>query len=323
MELLSGVQERLGPLRAWLFPPRVFLQLEDQAITAMALEGRRITWLERVALPSGLCQNGEPLRVDALGDLIGDLLVERGAVGARLDAVLPAAASECRLIQWPAGCWPKDPQQTLDQNAAELGLARALQYLDLHLVPLDREPPTSLLVSVPSVLLDRWIEVFTLAGAALDRLESASLCLARSAEPLWQAATAPDVCVVLQVEASQTLLLALEQGVPMYQRRLPGLDQAAVLQQDLQRWLLFWQQLRVASPEPPLLLLHGPALADATAAGDLVAALGCPWQTLDPLALQWLETSTLSPDDAPAEGASVSGPSLATLWGLAVAQVLP
>ena len=316
MELLSGVQERLGPLRAWLFPPRVFLQLEDQAVTAMALEGNRLTWLERVSLPAGLCQSGEPLRADALGDLIGDLLVERGAVGARLDAVLPATASECRLIQWPAGRWPQDPEQTLLQNEAQLGLARAVQYLDLHVVPLDWQPPTSLVVSAPSVLLDRWIEVFALAGASLDRLEAANLCLARAGQPLWQAETAPPFCVLLQLDAAQTSLLVLERGVPLYQRQLPGAAAAPALQSALEQWLLFWRQLRPDRPEPPLLLLHGSALVNAIQAGDLVAAMGCPWQTLDPLALGWLDSAGVRSGQGP-----VTGPSLATLWGLAAVRV--
>lgn len=52
MSLLSGVEDQLRrPLRAFLFPQRVYLQLEDQAITAMALQGGSVTWLERVLLP--------------------------------------------------------------------------------------------------------------------------------------------------------------------------------------------------------------------------------------------------------------------------------
>ena len=51
--VLAGVQERLGPLQAWLFPQRVYLELQDQAITAMVLDGRRLTWLDQLALPPG------------------------------------------------------------------------------------------------------------------------------------------------------------------------------------------------------------------------------------------------------------------------------
>ena len=320
MELFSAVQERLqerlGPMRAWLFPPRVYLQLEDQAITAMALEANRITWLERVPLPTGLCQNGEPIRSDTLGDLLGDLLVERGCSGAHLHAVLPAAASQCRLVRWPDGRWPEDPERTLTLHEAELGLARSLQYLDLHLVKVDRDQPTSVMISAPSALLDRWIDVFGLAGVSLDRLEAASVCLCRAAQPLLQAASTPPTSALLQIEPEQSSLLVLDQGVPIYERRLPGGDQPEPLRQALRQWLSFWQQLHPDQPEPPLLIPHGSALENLAQAGDLVADLGCPWQCLDPLALGWLHNA------APVFGTPPPGPALACLWGLASVEVM-
>ena len=51
--VLSGLQDQLAPLKSWLFPRRVYLQLEDQAFTAMVLDGERVAWLERVPLPEG------------------------------------------------------------------------------------------------------------------------------------------------------------------------------------------------------------------------------------------------------------------------------
>lgn len=58
--VLAGVQERLAPLQAWLFPRRVLLELSDQAITAMALRHGQVVWLERIPLPEGLCQGASP-----------------------------------------------------------------------------------------------------------------------------------------------------------------------------------------------------------------------------------------------------------------------
>ena len=97
--MLAGVQERLGPLQAWLFPQRVYLELQDQAITAMVLEGRRLTWLDQLTLPPGLCVGGRPQNGSALADRLGDWLVEQGYAGARIWAVLPGAASELRLLK--------------------------------------------------------------------------------------------------------------------------------------------------------------------------------------------------------------------------------
>ena len=318
--LLSGVQERLterlGPLKAWLFPRQVYLQLEDQAITAMALEGRRIVWLERVPLPPGLCENGEPIRTDSLGDLLGDLFVERGYAGARVLAVLPAMASQMRLVQWPDGRWPEDPERMLQVNEAELGLKVALQYLDLHLVELPQDPPTSLLVTVPSSTLDRWIEVFSLAQVSLERMEAAKPCLCRGILPLQTQAEHNSLTVLLQVEQKRCSLLVIEEGIPIYERRMPGAAQTDELLGALSRWREFWVALRSDQNSALQLLLHGSALMDEAHASELAGAVGCSWQLLDPLAQEWLM------DVSPDFGAHPEGPSLALLWGLAAAEVM-
>ena len=318
--LLSGVQERLterlGPLKAWLFPSQVYLQLEDHAITAMALEGRRITWLERLPLPVGLCENGEPIRTDSLGDLLGDLFAERGFFGARVVAVLPPVASQMRLVQWTDGRWPEDPERILSLNESTLGLKIALQYLDLHLVDLPKEPPTSLLVTVPSSTLDRWIEVFSLAQLSLDRMEASKICVCRGLLPLLRRADAPEVVVVLQLEAERSALLVLEQGVPIYERRMPGISLDGALTRDLSRWAMLWSELHHGNRRPGLLMLHGSAVIDQQQACTMAEALGCDWQILDPLEQRWLL------DDSPEYGQHPEGPSLAGLWGLAAAEVM-
>ncbi|MEO1979175.1 MAG: hypothetical protein ABGZ24_01500, partial [Fuerstiella sp.] len=68
-------QDRLAPLQAWLFPRRLYLQLEDQAITGMILNGSRIVWLERLELPEGVCTDGETLQTGAQG--AGNQVVRR------------------------------------------------------------------------------------------------------------------------------------------------------------------------------------------------------------------------------------------------------
>lgn len=320
MELLSGVQgvqERLGPLKTWLFPPRIYLQIEDQSVTLMALEGRRITWLERVPLPVGLCEDGQPLRIDALSDLFGDLLVERGFNGARVDLVLPPAASQWRLVQWPDQRWPDDPERVLALNEGDLRLRAPLGYLDLHLVELAQDPPTTLVVSVPSKTLDGWIEVMAMAGASLDRVEGAKMCVCRGVQPLLSAPGAPALSVLLQLEPRRSGLLLLEAGYPVYERRLPGVEDMAAVQAELQRTLAFWRQLR-SQTGPVQLLLYGSGLSDPSQADQLAACSGGgPCVVLDPLAQGWLEDA--SPDlgtPAPA------GPALAMLWGLVSTEVL-
>jgi Tfp pilus assembly PilM family ATPase len=318
LALFSGVQDRvlgtLAPLRAWLFPPRIYLQLDDRAVTAMALDGRRIVWLERVPLPQGLCENGEPVRVDSLSDLFGDLLVERGFVGARIDAVLPPAASQMRLVQWPGGRWPDDPERMLALNEKQLGFRTSLQYLDLHLIELDRHPPTSLVVSVQSVILNRWIEVFSNAGVSLDSVEAAKLCVCRGLRPIL---SSQRLAAVLQLENVRSSLLILEDGVPVFERRLPGAEQPDVLSAELERSLLFWRQSASGGvDEQPLLLVHGAALWPEAELEVLAAALGCPWRVIDPLLEGWLLDVSFEHDEHP------DGPALAALWGLAAKEVL-
>jgi hypothetical protein len=316
VELLSGVQERLGPLRTWLFPPKLYLQLADEAITAMALEGSRIVWLEQVALPYGLCEDGLVLRPDSLADVLGDLLVERGFAGARIDAVLPPAASQWRLVQWPAGRWPEDPERMLELNESALRLKTPLAYLDLHLIDLEITPPTSLVVTVPSKVLESWIEVFAIAGASLDRIEVAKMCACRGLQPLLQARAGADASAVLQLEPKRSSLLVLEQGCPVYERRLPGVEQHDQLLADLEHFRIFWQQARPRQGAPLPLYVHGSGLHDAGQLVELGAAAGTRAQSIDPLAQGWLE------DGAPETGPRPAGPALALLWGLAAAEVL-
>jgi len=166
--VLSGLEDQLAPLRSWLFPRRVYLQLEDQAFTAMVLDGESVAWQERVPLPEGLCVNGEPQAVEALGDLLGDWLVERGFPGARVKAVLPRDATAWRVIEWPDAAWPEHPELVVREQQQELDLPWSLQDADVFLEPLPGAQPRSLLVAVQRSLLEAWIAVCSQAGVALE-----------------------------------------------------------------------------------------------------------------------------------------------------------
>ena len=215
--VLSGLQDRLAPLNSWLFPQRVYLQLEDQAFTAMVLDGDRVAWLERVPLPEGLCVNGQPTAVEALGDLLGDLLVERGYAGASVKAVLPRAATAWRVIEWPGAAWPESPELVVHQQQAELDLPWTLQDADLLLEPLMGDPPRSLLVAVQREVLEAWIEVCSQAGVALDGVEALPICLWRAVNPQL----GEGVQLLLQLEDQQSWLLALDRGQPLGEWPLP------------------------------------------------------------------------------------------------------
>ncbi|MFM2172967.1 MAG: hypothetical protein RLZZ54_894 [Cyanobacteriota bacterium] len=257
--VLSGLQDQLAPLKSWLFPRRVYLQLEDQAFTAMVLDGERVAWLERVPLPEGLCVNGEPKAVEALGDLLGDLLVERGYASARVKAVLPRTATAWRVIEWPDASWPEHPELVVRQQQLELELPWSLQDADLLLEPLPGDQPRSLVVAVQRSVLEAWIEVCNQASVALDAVEALPICLWRAVSSQIQAGEG--VQVLLQLEPDQSWLLALDQGQPLGEWLMPATSDPEELSLALARWR------RRYSPTAAIVLGGDPASAEA---------LGCP-----------------------------------------------
>jgi len=240
----------------------VYLQLEDQALEAMVLEAERLVWHERVPLPQGVCDNGAPVAVEALGDLIGDWLIERGYPGAHVKAVLPRAATAWRVIEWPGAVWPEAPELGVRQQQAELDLPWSLQDADLWLEPLLGDPPRSLLVAVQRELLEAWIGVCSQAGIALDGLEALPICLWRAVKPQLE----DGVQVVLQLDDQQSWLLALEQGQPLGEWPFPPPGER--LEAPLRSWAQRY------SPGAGVLL--GSESMVHTWRPPLTAWLGCP-----------------------------------------------
>jgi hypothetical protein len=231
--VLLGLQDQLAPLKSWLFPHRVYLQLEDQALTAMVLERESIAWQERVPLPEGACFNGAPVAVNALGDLLGDWLIERGYPGAHLKAVLPRAATAWRVIEWPDSQWPEQSELVVRQRQQELALPWDLHDADLLLEPLIGGPPRSLLVAAQRSVLEGWIDVFSQAGLMLDGLEPLPVCIWRAVQSRLEGGLE----VLLQLEAQQTWLLALDQGQPLGEWPLPPVEEGPRLEAALQHWV--------------------------------------------------------------------------------------
>ena len=106
--------EQLAPLREQLLRPlrmgRVAVAMEADALTLLAYQtiGGQLqlqSW-QQAPLPSGVVEAGVPLLTEALGDLIGDVLLQGGlqAPGAR--ALLPPEAVVLRSLKLPAGRQP-------------------------------------------------------------------------------------------------------------------------------------------------------------------------------------------------------------------------
>ncbi len=232
--VFSGLQDQLTPLKSWLFPRRVYLQLEDDAFTAMVLNADRVDWLERVPLPEGLCVNGRPTAVEPLGDLLGDLLVERGYPGARVKAVLPRAATAWQVIQWPDAAWPEAPELVVRQQQDALALPWSLQHADVWFSHLMGEPVRSLMVAVQRDVLEAWIEVCALAGVALDGIEAEPICLWRAVQP--QLPPCDGLQLLLQLRTDQSWLLAIDQGQPLGEWPMPPAVEPDRLEAALTLW---------------------------------------------------------------------------------------
>lgn len=313
--MLSGVQDRLAPLQSWLFPRRVFLQLEDLALTALVLEGSRIRWLERVELPQDLCSEGVPQAPEALGDFVGDWLIERGFAGARVRAVLPRAATAWRVVEWPDGHSPDDPEPVLMQHLEALRLPWPLDHgadgADLRLADLGSSSPRALMVAVRRSVLEGWIEVFSQAGVTLDALEPWQVCLWRAVP--HDGSTSLELAIALG--AHQSWLLALKEGEPFGEWPLPAAQDPLLLISALEQW-------RRESPWSAL-MAHGQVLWMVSAdglqgqikpVGELLhERLGWEPRCIDPLAMGWWTRGE-------AVDAAENLPELAMLWGLAAAE---
>jgi hypothetical protein len=266
--VLAGVQDRLAPLQSWLFPQRVYLQLEEQALAAMVLEGDRLAWHERVPLPEGVCEHGAPVAVEALADLLGDWLIERGYPGAHVKAVLPRAATVWRVVEWPDGQWPDQPELVVRQQQQELQLPWDLHDADVELEPLEGSVPRSLVVAAQRGVLEGWIEAFSQAGLVLDGLEPWPICLWRAVQPWLQGGLE----VLLQLEDQHTWVLAFDQGLPLGEWRWPPLAEPAQLEEVLQAWLHCYQPVRG--------FVSGAACGDSAVVEPLRAWMLCPLQAL-------------------------------------------
>ncbi len=319
--VLAGVQEQLKPLAARLFPRLVWLALTDDAVTVLTTKGTgqpaQVDLLKRVPLPRGACSEGDPQQVMALGDLIGDLLVELGLVGADVAVVLPAAACVWRVVQWPFDDWPEAPDEALRQIDPALGLPYDLSQAYLSLLPLEGSgaPETgcsSLLVTAPRQRVLRWIEVFDIAGVQLVRLEAAQVCELRALAPLLEGAEPGQLEVLLVPEDRGARLTLLRRGVPEYGRALRGA--MADLIPQLERCFTYWHSRDAAVTGVRLWL--GGSNPDLPLLAENLRRSG-EWsvQILDPVVMGWM---ALPQQDG--DGELPPGWALSSLHGLMQAE---
>ena len=205
-------------------PQLVLLELHDDSLKGQshsALRPGPVTI--DTPLPPETCKQGMPLELEALGDLIGDLLVRDNLINAYVLASLPPEASQWRVVEWPsAEPVPEDPLAALRTLDPPLNLPYSLADACLDVQPLPGHPKRLLLAATPRKLVEAWEQVFYLAGVKLDRLSPAQTCLLAGLAPELTGIGASElVAVVAPAEESCSLLL-LRGNVPVFEKILPS-----------------------------------------------------------------------------------------------------
>jgi Tfp pilus assembly PilM family ATPase len=253
--VVARLQEGWQSLRAELFPSRVLLELSDLLLVGQRLpRGRQPLeepWL--VPVPAATLSQGRPRETEALGDFIGDLMLSHGAINAHLTVVLPAAATQWRVLAWSPGEWTLDPVGRLRQLQPDLALGYGLEQAFLDVLPLEGDGGQTLVVAIERQLLQRWLEVFGIAGVLLNRIVPAQVALMAALQERLAEADPQELVALLLPEQKAVRLLVWRRGEPLYERLLAGTAEQAMA--ELQRCLTFLQQRQRQGPAAPVTLL--------------------------------------------------------------------
>ncbi|WP_216902179.1 hypothetical protein [Synechococcus sp. CCY 9618] len=272
----DDLEDRLRPIGAQLFPRQVLLELRDDALLGQVLKGDSPEPVSiDLPLPPLTCLDGQPLEKEPLGDLIGDLLVRDGLQDAYVLASLPEGAVEWRVIDWPFDAIPDNPIEALRTIDPPLPLNVPLVEAAIDLRPL-AGPTSRMLMAVASrQLVDDWIEVFTLAGAQLERLAPAQSCRLAAVNALLERAPDDELTVFIHPLAEGARLLLLRRAEPVFNWLLPEMDDDLV--REVQRCVSFYRR-QDPSVRRLRLLLSAPVAGQET----LQNALGIPAEILTP-----------------------------------------
>jgi hypothetical protein len=257
--VLAGLQDKWRPLRTQLFPKLVMVDLSEQLVIGQPVKrGKPQEPIWSAPIPAQTCRDGVPQLIDALGDFLGDLLLEHGGIAAQLVVSLPRQASHWRVVDWPAGQHPGDSVDALRALNPDLGWPFPLEsaYMDVH--PLPGRPASSLVIAAERSVLDAWVEVFAIAGGTLQHLLPSQVCLMWGLRDALATTPAGTLVALLQPLDQQTSLILLRQGVPEFERMLPGpmVELIPALQQSLEFYKNLW------APQAPVRLLLAAPLED-------------------------------------------------------------
>lgn len=237
--VLAGIKERWRPLRAELLPRVVLLDFTDpQRLVGQGFRNRKPQkpiW--SAAVPARTLRDGMPIAADALGDFVGDLLLEHDASDASLVVALPRQACEWRLITWPGGFSPEDPIEALRELNPDLTLPYPLGAASIDVQPVPGREGSAVVVAAPRTTVEAWIDLFAIAGSSLRHLLPSQACQMLALREQLEAMAPGELLSVLQPTSTECLLDVWLDGAPHFQRRLPL--EAPQLVPALQRCLQF------------------------------------------------------------------------------------
>ena len=260
--VLAGLEAQWRPLRALLFPQVVLLDLSDpQVLVGQGVKGGKPSgeaW--SAPLPARTCSAGVPVAIDALGDFIGDLLLEHSAPGSDLLVALPREAVHWRVVEWGEGTQPEEAVEEFRERKLPLGWPFSLDDASVDVQPLASAPGCSLVVGMSLDALDSWIEVFAIAGGSLRHLIPAQVCRQQAIARQLEASADDELVALLHPEGAGCRLVVWRAGVPEFERGLPRRPEALV--SALDQALRFCRQ-RLGGESVRLLLAESIEAAEA------------------------------------------------------------
>lgn len=255
-ELLDDIKERLRPLKTRMFPQQVLLELTEAGLVGQGYSNGRVAPITiNVPLPSLTIKEGMPIEVEPLADLIGDLLVRDGLIDAYVMAALPQVAVDWRVIDWGAAEVPDDGVAALRERAPELGLPYGLEEAAMDLRPLaGGGGRKQLLATTRREVVEGWIKVFHQAGTNLDRLACPQTCRLAALAGVLEGLEPGALVVLLTVLEQGQQLMAIRDGVPLFEWMLPA--RADAQRAEVERCVAFLRR-EFGAVEPLELLLEG------------------------------------------------------------------
>ncbi len=133
----------------------------------------------------------------------------------------------------------------------------------------------------PKAVVDGWVEVFSVAGVALDRLEPQQACLLAAMGPQLLESDEDELVIVLQSEAHLCTMVLLRRGEPLFETDFE--PRVQLFLDPLQRCLAWYRRRDPAVRSLRLLLSgelpgwSGSRRSSACAPNRSIRAATVPW----------------------------------------------